>query len=529
MAVKLSPIFNDAQNDSNGDPLSGGKLYTYAAGSTTNQATYTDSDGGTAHANPIILDSRGEPSSPIWLTEGLAYKFVLKDSGDVTIRTVDNISGVNETTTLTNEWIASGSTPTFISGTSFSVLGDKTSDFHVGRRLKLQVTAGTKYATITATAFTSLTTVTVVVDSGSLDSGLDDVQFSLLRNDNLSTPKDLKADTISESISAGGVTIDGVWLKDNGITASGTSDIDGGTIDGVTIGGNSAGAGTFTTLNATGGGALTGTWTNLGTVSTVDINGGTLDGVTIGGSSAAAANVTTLDASTRIDINSTQGMDVNPGSDADADLITVGVTGTPIFKWDESENAFSSNKGLNVTSGVLSIKRSANVPVLIDRDTNDGQLIQFRRDGSEVGDITVSSGTVSLTGSHLSRRSHINEDNLLRGTVLSNLNQRMDGDDFANLNKVKVSDTASDNGIAGVLDSYRQDGDIRIAMKGDYFVRIAKGVTVGMNDLLESAGDGTGKPQADDVVRSSTLGKVNIVSVVETYPDGSWLCPIILY
>ena len=62
----------------------------------------------------------------------------------------------------------------------------------------------------------------------------------------------------------------------------------------MTIGGASAGAGTFTSLNATGGGSLTGTWTNLGTVTTVDINGGTVDGVTIGGASAGAGTFTTL-------------------------------------------------------------------------------------------------------------------------------------------------------------------------------------------------------------------------------------------
>jgi hypothetical protein len=49
-------------------------------------------------------------------------------------------------------------------------------------------------------------------------------------------------------------------------------------------------------LTASGGGALTGTWSDLGTVTTIDINGGTIDGVVIGGASAAAATVTTLSA-----------------------------------------------------------------------------------------------------------------------------------------------------------------------------------------------------------------------------------------
>lgn len=77
-----------------------------------------------------------------------------------------------------------------------------------------------------------------------------------------------------------------------------TIDINGGTADGLVIGGSSAAAGTFTNLTASGTIVFTGaTITNLGTVTTADINGGTLDGVIIGGSSAAAATVTNLTAS----------------------------------------------------------------------------------------------------------------------------------------------------------------------------------------------------------------------------------------
>jgi len=75
----------------NGDPLVGGKLYTYAAGTTTPQATYTDYAGGTPNANPVILDSRGEAS--VWLDTPL-YKFKLTDANDVEIWTVDNVGGV---------------------------------------------------------------------------------------------------------------------------------------------------------------------------------------------------------------------------------------------------------------------------------------------------------------------------------------------------------------------------------------------------------------------------------------------------
>lgn len=180
MALFLSPIGNEQQIDSNGDPLNGGKIQTYLAGSTTATATYTDNTGGTAQANPIILNSLGLPSSPIWLTGGITYKFVIKDSADVTLRTVDNISGINDTTATQTEWVASGFVPTFISTVSFSVPGDQTGVLQIGRRLQTQNTAGTIYSRITNSVFAAtITTVTVVNDSGVLDSGLSSVAYGV--------------------------------------------------------------------------------------------------------------------------------------------------------------------------------------------------------------------------------------------------------------------------------------------------------------------------------------------------------------
>lgn len=72
-----------------GVPLSGGKLYTYTAGTTTPLATYTDATGATPNPNPVILDSRGEAA--IWLGAA-SYKFKLTDANDVEIWTVDYIS-----------------------------------------------------------------------------------------------------------------------------------------------------------------------------------------------------------------------------------------------------------------------------------------------------------------------------------------------------------------------------------------------------------------------------------------------------
>ena len=98
MPVNLSPVGGVAAQffDNDGNVLSGGKIYTYVAGSSTPTATYTTSSGSIAHANPIILDSAGRvPGGEIWLTNGIFYKFVLKTSSETLIGTYDNIVGIN--------------------------------------------------------------------------------------------------------------------------------------------------------------------------------------------------------------------------------------------------------------------------------------------------------------------------------------------------------------------------------------------------------------------------------------------------
>ena len=105
MTVNLSALAGAGQQffDNNGVILSGGKLYSYAAGTTTPQATYTSASGATAHTNPIVLDSAGRiATGEIWLTAGSNYKFALYTSANVLITTWDNITGINGTGIASN-------------------------------------------------------------------------------------------------------------------------------------------------------------------------------------------------------------------------------------------------------------------------------------------------------------------------------------------------------------------------------------------------------------------------------------------
>lgn len=99
MTVSLSPFYGVAGQlfNDNGDPLAGGKINTYLAGTTTPAATYTTSAGNVAHSNPIVLDGAGRvPSGEIWLTSGISYKFVVLDSANNLIGTYDNVKGINQ-------------------------------------------------------------------------------------------------------------------------------------------------------------------------------------------------------------------------------------------------------------------------------------------------------------------------------------------------------------------------------------------------------------------------------------------------
>lgn len=103
MAVYLSPLAGAGWQffTDDGVPLAGGKIFTYAAGTTTPQATYTTAAGNIAHLNPIILDANGRVNE-VWLSDGVTYKFIIKDSTDAILGTYDDLSGINDVASLIN-------------------------------------------------------------------------------------------------------------------------------------------------------------------------------------------------------------------------------------------------------------------------------------------------------------------------------------------------------------------------------------------------------------------------------------------
>lgn len=89
----ISPIWGAGAQlfNNSGAPLTGGKIYTYLAGTTTPATTYTTPTGLVANTNPIVADASGRLTNEIWFPYGPAYKFVLKDANDTLLATYDNI------------------------------------------------------------------------------------------------------------------------------------------------------------------------------------------------------------------------------------------------------------------------------------------------------------------------------------------------------------------------------------------------------------------------------------------------------
>ena len=194
-------------------------------------------------------------------------------------------------------------------------------------------------------------------------------------------------------------------------------------------------------------------------------------------------------------------------------------------------------------TGISFFSASGSAPGRFNRSGDDGALIVFYQAGTQEGTISVSGTTVSYNGGHLARFSQATDgnriDGLVKGTVMTNLDQMAvwtkDGvtEDNEQLNCMAVSSVEGDANVAGVFVNWDDDdedytADMNIAMTGDMVIRIASGTTVARGDLLMSAGDGTAKPQGDDIVRSKTIAKVTSTTVSHTYDDGSYLVPCVL-
>ena len=225
-----------------------------------------------------------------------------------------------------------------------------------------------------------------------------------------------------------------------------------------------------------------------------------------------------------------------------------------------------TDAGATFSTGGNAFVRASGGVCSFNRHNDDGVIINIQQAGTIEGQISVSGTTVTYSGGHLGRWSQLTDGSkdtsIVKGTVMTNLDQMAvwshdaveaqdavvddDGnlvsraveakdaytEDNEQLNCMAVSSVEGDPNVAGVFVNWDDDddefNDMNVAMTGDMVIRIAQGTTVARGDLLMSAGDGTAKPQDDDIVRSKTIAKVTSTNVSHTYDDGSYLVPCVL-
>ena len=147
MATSLAPVLLRLFDDY-GAILAGGSVTTYEAGTTTPLATYTDLAGAVPNTNPVILDAGG--SATIRVTNGVAYKFIVKDSDGVTVHTEDNIIvGTNADAASSSFLIAmtycgSPGAQAFMGGAEITVANTLPIDFD-GSSASVQTNPGADY------------------------------------------------------------------------------------------------------------------------------------------------------------------------------------------------------------------------------------------------------------------------------------------------------------------------------------------------------------------------------------------------
>jgi hypothetical protein len=128
----------------------------------------------------------------------------------------------------------------------------------------------------------------------------------------------------------------------------------------------------------------------LAALVTVDGTGSGLDADLLDGNEASAFAL--LNGDGGIDLSTNDGININPGSDVNADLLTVGVTGAPTFSWDESADAFKYSK-----------------PVVISSDGN-GDITHTIAGAAVTSDLEVhSEGTADLGGITIHRHTDTND------------------------------------------------------------------------------------------------------------------------
>jgi len=203
------------------------------------------------------------------------------------------------------------------------------------------------------------------------------------------------------------------------------------------------------------------------------------------------------------------------------------------------KSAFGNTAGIGLDkAGFVQLTRSGANLLDLNRLTSDGVLVNFEQDSVNEGSISVASNTVSynaILASHWSQLADGSRIDIPVGTIVESIDSMCEwpGEKNDRLPKFKISDTPGSKAVYGFFLGWDGDddrtNDAYIAAVGAGWLRMAPGQVVQIGDLIESAGNGCGRVQADDIMRASTVGKVTSTTVAAVYPDGSFTVPCTIH
>lgn len=185
--------------DSNGNPVVGAKIYAFETDGVTPKDTY-NAENGAVNSHPVLTDAAGR--ADVYL-DGV-YQIEVDDADDNQLYTANPVTSANE---YAKSWIHK-KTASFASTTTFTITGDVTANYTVGRRIKLN-DATVLYGVITVSSYSSPnTTVTVKLEGGGVVSAsLDTSWVSISEPESKTLNTSVFVDTISDlkALDVGGV------------------------------------------------------------------------------------------------------------------------------------------------------------------------------------------------------------------------------------------------------------------------------------------------------------------------------------
>ena len=377
---------------------------TIRVGDSSGDITITTNDA----VDLILSTNSGTNSGTITINDGVNGDINLtpNGTGEVNITKVDIDAGAIDGTTIGANSAAAGTFTNLTANGTINIDGDGVGDNIDGVIIGANLAASGKFTTIVVNELSSDDSTAIQINEALNVSGAVTASSFDARDGNITNVGDIALDSISADngtdfdITLADNQANALEIKEAGnsylnfattnsselITAgqaftvatgktftTDTADINGGAIDGTTIGANSAAAGTFTNLTANG---------------TINIDGDgvgdNIDGVIIGANLAAAGTFTTVDTSGNVTVG--------------GNLVVNGVTTTiesttlqiedPLLvlaKNNSGGNANTYDQGLLINRG-----SDTNQAIIWDESADEFAVVATTETGSTAGNIAIS-------------------------------------------------------------------------------------------------------------------------------------------